>query len=112
MVNASLNWTSIFGIVMFVYGIATAPMGVAQIVLTLNRGADRSWFSGLKSVIRVIQAAGRFIGLLLFGMIMFFQGWRLDPVLQFGVFLLVLGIIFESAPSIAADYRYWRANKK
>ena len=39
MVNAALNWTSIFGIVMFVYGIATAPMGVAQIVLTLNRGA-------------------------------------------------------------------------
>ena len=57
MVNASLNWTSIFGIVMFVYGIATAPMGVAQIVLTLNPGADRSWPSGLKSAIHVIQAA-------------------------------------------------------
>jgi hypothetical protein len=47
MVNAALNWTSIFGIVMFVYGIATAPMGVAQIVLTLNRGADRSWSQAL-----------------------------------------------------------------
>ena len=97
---------------MFIYGLATAPMGVAQIVFTLNRRVDQNWTLGLKSAIHVIQAIGRFVGLPLFGVIMFFQGWRLDPVLQFGVFLLALGIIFESAPSIAADYRYWRANKK
>ena len=42
MVNASLNWASVFGIVMFVCGIATAPIGVAQIAFTVNRGADRS----------------------------------------------------------------------
>ena len=36
---------------------------------------------------------------------MFFQGWRLDPILQFSQFILAVGIIFESAPSIAPDYR-------
>ena len=72
MVNSSLNWASVFGIVMFVCGIAIAPMGVAQIVFTLNGGAGRSWPSDLKSVIHVIQAARRFIGMPLLGMIMFF----------------------------------------
>ena len=72
MINSSLSWASVFGIVMFVCGIAIAPMGVAHIVFTLNRGAGRSCPSGLKSVIHVVQAAGRFIGMPLFGMIMFF----------------------------------------
>jgi hypothetical protein len=112
MVNASLNWTSIFGISMFIYGLATAPMGVAQIVFTLNRRVDQNLASGLKSAIHVIQAIGRFVGLPLFGVIMFFQGWRLDPVLQFGVLILVLGIVFESAPSIAVDYRNFRSSRK
>ena len=36
---------------------------------------------------------------------MFFQGWRLDPILQFSQFILAVGITFESAPSIASDYQ-------
>ena len=97
---------------MFIYGLATAPMGVAQIVFTLNRRVDQSWTLGVKSAIHVIQAIGRFVGLPLFGVIMFFQGWRLDPVLQFGVLILVLGIVFEAAPSIAVDYRNFRSFSK
>ena len=97
---------------MFIYGLATAPMGVAQIVFTLNRRVDQNWTLGLKSAIHVIQAIGRFVGLPLFGVIMFFQGWRLDPVLQFGVLILVLGIVFESAPSIVVDYRNFRSSRK
>ena len=55
-----------------------------------------------------MQAAGRFFLLPLCGGILFFQGWRLDPILQFGQFLLAAGLIFESAPSIASDYQKWR----
>ena len=29
--------------------------------------------------------------------------WRLDPFLKFGQFILDIGIIFESAPSIVSD---------
>ena len=105
MVNAALNWASIVGILMFFYGLATAPLGIAQIVFVLQRRADTSPAVIARTVILFLQAVGRLIGLPLVGGIMFFQGWRLDPILQFGQFILAMGIIFESAPSIASDYQ-------
>lgn len=42
------------------------------------------------------------------GLILFFQGWRLDPILQFAMFLLAIGIIFESATGIIGDYQKWK----
>ena len=52
-----------------------------------------------------VTLAGRCIALPLVGSILFFQGWRLDPILQFGLSLLVWGTIVESIPSIRADHR-------
>ena len=108
MVNASLNWASCVGLIVCVYGLATAPLAIAQIFFTLQRRADTSPAVIAKSVIFFFQAFGRLIGLPLAGLILFFQGWRLDPILQFGQFILSIGIIFESAPSIASDYQKWR----
>ena len=111
MINASLNWASIVGLLMFLYGLATVPLGVAQIFFVLQRRADTSPAVITKTLILVFQAVGRLIGLPLVGIIMFFQGWRLDPILQFSQFILAFGIIFESAPSIASDYQKWRNRK-
>ena len=108
MVNASLNWASIVGLLVFVYGLAAAPLAFAQIFFTLQRRADTSPAVIAKTLILFFQALGRGIGLPLVGGIMFFQGWRLDPILQFSQFILAMGIIFESAPSIASDYQKWR----
>ena len=108
MVNASLNWASVVGLLMFLYGLATAPLGVAQIFFVLQRRADTSPAVITKASILIFQAIGRLIGLPLVGLILFFQGWRLDPILQFGQFILVIGVVFESAPSIASDYQKWR----
>ena len=60
---------------------------------------------GLRLALFLITLAGRCIALPLVGSILFFQGWRLDPILQFGLNLLVLGTIVESIPSIRADHR-------
>ena len=108
MVNASLNWASIVGLILFFYGFLTAPLGMAQIFFILQRRADTSPAVIAKTVTVLIQAAGRFFLLPLCGGILFFQGWRLDPILQFGQFILAVGIIFESAPSIVSDYQKWR----
>ena len=108
MVNASLNWASIVGLILFFYGFLTAPLGMAQIFFILQRRADTSPAVIAKTVTVFIQAAGRFFLLPLCGGILFFQGWRLDPILQFGQFILAVGIIFESAPSIVSDYQKWR----
>ena len=108
MVNASLNWTSIVGLILFFYGVLTAPLAIAQIFFILQRRADTSPAVIAKTVVVLMQALGRFFILPVCGGILFFQGWRLDPILQFGQFLLAAGIIFESAPSIASDYHKWR----
>ena len=68
MVNASLNWASIVGIVLAVGGALLYFM--------------RSFKPALARDYDVFFAA---IGLLCGG-ILFFQGWRLDPILQFGQF--------------------------
>ena len=108
VVNASLNWASIVGLIMFVYGLAAAPLAFPQIFFTLQRRADISPAVIAKTLILFFQALGRAIGLPVVGFIMFFQGWRLDPILQFSQFILAMGIIFESAASIASDYQKWR----
>ena len=53
----------------------------------------------------LITLLGRCTALPLVGSILFFQGWRLDPILQFGVGLLVMGTLVEAIPSVRADHR-------
>ena len=68
MVNASLNWASIVGIVLLIGGFApffwkTESKGKYDLLMGFI-----AWICGT---------------------ILFFQGWRLDPMLQFGQILLV-----------------------
>ena len=71
MVNASLNWASIVGIALILAGF----------VPFFKKSISTKYDPFLVPIIWVC------------GLILFFQGWRLDPILQFGQFLLV-GVIF------------------
>jgi hypothetical protein len=82
VVNASLNWASIVGIVLAVGGALLYFM--------------RSFKPALARDYDVFFAA---IGLLCGG-ILFFQGWRLDPILQFGQFLLAGSAVFFAYESV------------
>lgn len=82
MVNASLNWASIVGIILAVGGAMLYFM--------------RSFKPALARDYDVFFAA---IGLLCGG-ILFFQGWRLDPILQFGQFLLAGTTVFFAYESV------------
>lgn len=82
MVNASLNWASIVGIVLAVGGALLYFM--------------RSFKPALARDYDVFFAA---VGLLCGG-ILFFQGWRLDPILQFGQFLLAATTVFFGYESV------------
>lgn len=82
MVNASLNWASIVGIVLAVGGAFLYFM--------------RNFKPALARDYDVFFAA---IGLLCGG-ILFFQGWRLDPILQFGQFLLAATTVFFAYESV------------
>ena len=71
MVNASLNWASIVGIALILAGF----------VPFFKKSISTKYDPFLVPIFWLC------------GLILFFQGWRLDPILQFGQFLLA-GVIF------------------
>lgn len=78
-------------------------------IFILQRRADTSLQVILNTVFLLFQSLGRLIVMPLCGGILFFQGWRLDPLLQFGISLLVFLVIIESFSGILADYQKWRS---
>jgi len=82
VVNASLNWASIVGIVLAVCG------GGLYFLRSFKPALARDY--------DVFFAA---IGLLCGGLSIF-QGWRLDPILQFGQFLLAGTTVFFAYESV------------
>ena len=71
MVNASLNWASIVGIALILAGF----------IPFFKKSISTKYDPFLVPIFWIC------------GLILFFQGWRLDPILQFGQFLLA-GVIF------------------
>ena len=115
MVNASLNWASITGLLLFLWGLLATPAGISQVIIysaSINSKKDSSAVFILKIAYRVLLTLNRFLGSLFVGGIIFFQGWRLDPFLQIGISLMVFMYIIESANSVLNDYMKWSRNRK
>ncbi|MAQ88984.1 MAG: hypothetical protein CMM03_03935 [Rhodopirellula sp.] len=91
MVNSSLNWASILGIVLIFWTPFISIAGVERISRT---GKPKALWALI---------IGRYVFGQLCAGILFFQGWRLDPILQFSQLLLVLGLIVESGYAILRD---------
>ena len=109
MVNASLNWASIAGLFLIFIWIPAIASGVFRIWFTLRRRADTSPRVIFKTLFIIFLTTGRAFCIPLAGAILFFQGWRLDPILQFGQSLLVIGIVVEMVPSFIDDYQSWKS---
>jgi len=82
-------------------------MGFIQLLFVLQRRADFPSAVLFKIINDLVVSFGRMTMLPLCAGI-FSQGWRLDPILKLGMFLLGMGIIVESAGSVVSDYRRWR----
>ena len=108
MVNASLNWASIVGILLALLGLISIPTSIGNIYFLLNRRADNTSQIILLGIYKCILGVLKTVGCLLAGGILFFQGWRLDPILQFGQFLIVFLLILESAGTIYSDFIDWK----
>lgn len=88
-VNASLNFASLMGLFDLVFAVLY-PVLVFSLLFS---GTARS--NDAEKVTQAILAIAVLPVLLLVGGILFFNGWRLDPILQFGVLLLHL-LLFAS----------------
>jgi hypothetical protein len=112
VINASLNWASIVGILLSLAALPGAVLAGFQIAFLLGQRKDKSGGVVLATVWRFFVLFSRLILLPLIGGIFFFQGWRLDPILQFGVFLLAIGYLSELVISMINDYGSLRKHKK
>ena len=112
VVNASLNWASIIGILLLLAALPGAVSAGFQIAFLLGRRKDTSGGVVLATVWRFLMLFARLLLLPLIGGILFFQGWRLDPILQFGVFLLATGYLSELIMSMVYEYGSWQKRKK
>tara|TARA_B100001250_G_C19709002_1_gene748287 strand:- start:234 stop:728 length:495 start_codon:yes stop_codon:yes gene_type:complete len=88
MVNASLNWASIVGLVLILVWIPC--------LLTAIKGLNTFSSSSQNAIPRLLFLVWSSLAPLICGIILFAQGWRLDPVLQFGQILLATGVVLQS----------------
>ena len=105
MVMYVLNWASLWGLLLMALWVPALLVSLRRFDVLMDRDQPRESLQGLGLVWLLVTLAGRCIALPLVGLILFFQGWRLDPLLQFAFGLLVWGTIVESIPSIRADHR-------
>lgn len=112
VVQGSLNWSSVVGLILFLAALPGAVAAGFQITFLLGRRKDASSAVLVAAVWRFLMLFARLLLLPLVGSIFFLQGWRLDPVLQFGVFLLALGYLSELVVSIVYEYGSWQKRKQ
>ena len=105
----TLNWTSLSALLLLVLWLVSVPSAAFQIWFLLTRRADTTPQVLISTFLRFVTGIGRLVGLPVVGAILFFQGWRLDPILQAAVLLLTFGLVLESSSGIVADYNGWRA---
>ena len=109
MVNASLNWASIAGLCLILIWIPAIASGVFRIWLTLTKRAEKTPVVILKTLFIIFYTIGRAFMIPLAGGILFFHGWRFDPILQLTQIILVIGIAGEIVPSFINDLQNWRS---
>lgn len=88
MVNVGLSWMSILGIVDI--GLAIAYLVTA----ILNAGMRSRLIGGLGITLYIIQGLMAIVILPISGFILFFNGWRVDPILAIQQFLLHVLLIY------------------
>ena len=103
MVNASLNWSSISGLGLILFWIPLYLISLIHIDWLSRRQVERRK-SASEWIVFLVTFCGRAFCLPLVAGILFFQGWRLDPILQFGVVLIAAGVIAEAAMSALNVY--------
>ncbi|MBN3909660.1 MAG: hypothetical protein HWQ35_24930 [Nostoc sp. NMS1] len=99
-VNFGLNIAGLIGIIYLLLAIGYFILTVAWLA---QRGTR---LAGWALALYIIQVIFTPIIMLMCGIILFFQGWRLDPILQIEQFLLLLLILYFTIKDIVMNAVY------
>lgn len=91
MVNFGFNSASLLGALLALFGLLLVPLG-----LSFRRPFRKG---------NLFQDILLALVCLLCGFVLIFQGWRLDPILQFGQFLLTVSFIYLVIKDIFSHIR-------
>lgn len=94
MVNYGLNSASLLGLIYIILSIVYLVSVTSVLVKSPNRGNE------LSPLCYIFQAFIFPQVMILSGLILISQGWRLDPILQFGQMLTSLLLIYLSIKDI------------
>lgn len=106
MVNFGLNFASLLGLLDL--GLAIAYLVVSIALPIVRRRTLGAWGIALY-VTQVIIAPGC---LLISGAILIFQGWRLDPILQFAYLLLNFLVVYLLVKDVLLFYLFSRREQR
>ncbi|MBU7584187.1 MAG: hypothetical protein KAF91_14950 [Nostoc sp. TH1S01] len=99
-VNFGLNTASLIGFVQIIFAVSYI---ITMIILLIQRARR---LESLSLIVYIFQTIIIPIFLLTSGLILVFQGWRLDPILQFMQFLLTVVIIYLCIKDIVINGGY------
>ena len=102
MINVSLNWASLAGILLFFISVPSLITSYFSVFFILQRRVDTSPRVIFLAILTIWVAFCRSFIYPSIGGILFFQGWRLDPILQISFLLLVLSLILFTFINITA----------
>ena len=112
MVNASLNWGSIIGIVLVLWSLHMSFMILWQFIFVLNKRSEINKRVFLHTVYLAYLFLFRLILIPGAGVSLFFQSWRMDPILQFMLMLMVLSYLITSSKNVFFDFQRWQKRIK
>ena len=107
----TVNLASLIGIIIYLIWLPVAVAAVMQIRFLIGCRKERTTAIVFATVLQFIYLFARLLGLPLIGGILFFQGWKLEPIFGFAFFLLGLAYISELVINFKSQRDAWRLRK-
>lgn len=101
MVNFGVNIASLIGLLNCLFALFYFGLSIAQLIVSIRQSG-----STIDLAMRLPQILIAPSCLLVSGLILFFQGWRYDPIMQFGLLLTEFLLVYY----IVRDIRSMNSN--
>ena len=109
--NGIVNFASLTGIILLLFSLPAALAAAMQIRFLIGCRKERTAAIIFVTILQFIHLFARLFGLPLIAGILFFQGWKLEPIFVFAFFFLGLGYLSELVMNFKNQLDAWRLRK-